>query len=56
MYSYHGLGATGNDNDKSKKEDNTIFWSIITALSGLIVFEFAISNKGYSYRIQSKKR
>ena len=56
MYHYSGLGATGNKDDRSKKEDNTIFWTIITALSGLVVFEFAISNRGYSYKIQSKKK
>ena len=55
-YSYHGgLGATGND-DKSEKSDNSIFWGIVAAISGLIVFEIVISNDGFSFKTQSKQR
>ena len=50
---YSGLGATGNDTQKS---DNKVFWGIVAAISGLIVFEIVISNEGFSFRAQSKNK
>ena len=53
-YSYHGplLGATGNET--SEKTDNSIFWGIVAAISGLVVFEIVISRDGVSFKSKDR--
>ena len=54
-YSGQLLGATAYD-DKSRKEDNSIFWTVLTLLTGLVVFEVVISNDGFHFKAQSKSK
>ena len=55
---YHGglLGATGDSVSDEARGDNSLFWTIFTIVSGLIVFEIVISNDGFSLKAQSKDR
>ena len=49
------LGATGN-NDKDKKDDNSVFWTVLTFIAGFVVFEIVISHDGFHFKAQSKSK
>ena len=59
-YSNQGppLGATGKkgDKDKEKNNENTLIYTILTFIAGIVVFEIAISNKGFSFHAKSKSK
>lgn len=47
------FGATG-DSDEERDKDNRLFYSVLTLIAGIVVFEVAISPKGFRFHARSK--